>query len=240
MTLCATFTYAYATEIHLLTTDYPPYFGSSLPNGGPITEIVVEAYKKVGYRATIEFVPWVRGMEYAKAGKVDGLQGAWHSRERERWFVFSDELPGNELVLFKRKGTQPSTFTSYADLKPYTIGIVREYRNPVGFETADLRTDEAHTDATNLKKLVKGRVDLILIDRAVADHLLATKLTAYRDSVEAVEPPVELLPLHIMISREVEQARRKVDDFNRGLGMLESEGGVQEIVKRHGLNQPNP
>ena len=148
---------ASAADITLMTTDYPPYFSANLPNGGPLTEIVVEAFKAVGHHASIQFVPWVRAMEFAKAGKVDGLHGAWHSEEREAWFVFSDPLPGNKVVLFKRRGAKPERFTSYADLAPYTIGIVRGYRNPAGFEAADLRTDEADSDVANLRKLANSR-----------------------------------------------------------------------------------
>jgi hypothetical protein len=36
-------------KVVLAYVDYPPYYGKSLENGGPITEIIVQAYKQVGY-----------------------------------------------------------------------------------------------------------------------------------------------------------------------------------------------
>ena len=92
---CLVLARANATEINLMTAPYPPYYGPNLTNQGPITEIVVSAYKKVGYRVHIEYVPWARALETVKAGKADGLYGAWYSAERTQWFVYSNQLPSN-------------------------------------------------------------------------------------------------------------------------------------------------
>jgi polar amino acid transport system substrate-binding protein len=233
--LCLAFAHAAGSDLSLMTTDYPPYYGSSLANGGPMTELVVEAFRKVGYNTTVEFVPWIRAMEQAKAGKADGLLGAWYSEEREKWFVFSEALPGNELVLLKRKGTTPARFTSFEDLRSYTIGIVRGYRNPEAFDAAALRTDEAISDTVNLTKLARGRVDLILIDRALASFLLSTKLTEYAGALEALEPPLEVVPMYVLISRKLPNYKNAIADFNRGLELLRAEGAVDEIMRRHGM-----
>lgn len=227
--------YAYGDEIQLMSTDYPPYFAAELPNGGPLTEIVTAAFAQAGHRVAIEFVPWNRALEYGKAGRVDGLHGAWHSREREKWFIFSDPLPGNELIFYKRRGTQPEKFTSYEDLKPFTIGIVKAYRNPKAFEATDLYTDAAVSDQVNLRKLANGRIDLVLIDRAVAEYILATELTEYKDQLVALEPPLEHLPLYVMISRKVENRLEIANDFNRGLAKIVEQGRVVEILEKHGM-----
>ncbi|MCP4983485.1 MAG: transporter substrate-binding domain-containing protein [Gammaproteobacteria bacterium] len=239
LTLSALLSPARGADVQLMSTDFPPYFAAGLPNGGPLTEIVTEAFAKVGHEANIQFVPWARAMEYAKVGKVDGLHGGWHSKERENWFVFSDPLPGNELVFYKRRGAKPDKFTTYEKLKPCTIGIVKEYRNPAAFETADLQTDVADSDQTNLRKLANNRIDLVLIERALAEYLLKTELPEYKGQLEALEPAVETLPIHILISRKIENHRELVDDFNRGLKRLISQGKVSEILEKHGLSSPS-
>ena len=233
--LCAQAAGVCAGEIKLLTTNYPPYFASSLPAGGPLTEIVVQAYARVGHEVHMEYVPWVRAMEHGKDGKVDGLQGAWHSAQREEWFLFSNPLPGNEVVLFKRRGDGPERFESFADLKPYTIGVVKGYRNPSALESQGLRIDQADSDATNIKKLARGRVDLILVERAVASYLLNSELARYRDELEAVEPPVEILPLYVMISKKTTEPDAKLRAFNTGLGLLAADGEIETILRKHGL-----
>jgi polar amino acid transport system substrate-binding protein len=232
---CLAIARANATEVNLITAAYPPYYGPNLTNHGPVTEIIVAAYKKVGYRVNIKYVPWARALEIAKSGKADGLYGAWYSAERAQWFVYSNQLLSNEIVLYKRRGTAPQTFTSYSALRSYKIGIVRGYRNPPAFEAAHLRTDTANTDATNLRKLVAKRIDLILIDRGTATYILTHELHNYRERLEAVEPPVEVLPMHLVISKKVQDYQIKRDDFNQGLELLSAAGGVEAIMQQHGM-----
>lgn len=227
--------HAAAGEVRLVTVEYPPYYGPELPNQGPITEVVATAYGIVGYQVDVEFMPWVRAMDEAKAGRADGLLGGWYSKERERWFVFSDELPGNKLHFYKRKGTAPKTFTSYADLTSYTIGTVRGYRNPPEFDAAPLQTDEAHSDKVNLIKLANGRVDLVLIDRAVAEFLLGDELTRYAARLEAIQPPIEKPPLYVLISKKADNYEKKLDALNEGLKILKSKGAIRAIMERHGM-----
>ena len=226
---------AAAQKVVFFTVDYPPYYGSNLENDGPVTEIVAEAYRRVGYEIEVNYMPWARAYQEAKAGNADGLLGAWYSEEREKSFIFSDPLPGNEVVLFKQKDAKPEKFTSYAELQPYRIGIVRGYRNPPEFDAANLKTEKANSDKINLTKLAKGRVDLILVDRALANHIIRKELPEYEGDLVAVEPPVEVLPLYILFSRAAENAQEKADAFNRGLKLLQKEGRVEEILKQHGI-----
>lgn len=231
---------AAAEKIHFVTVDYPPYYGSELPGGGPITELVTEAYKRVGHDVEVDYMPWARAMRQALAGSADGLLGAWYSEEREKSFIYSDPLPGNEVVLFKRKGAKPETFTSYADLQPYRLGVVRGYRNPPEFEAADLKTEVANSDKLNLTKLAKGRIDLVLVDKALANYIIRKELPEYEGELVAVEPPLEVLPMYILFTRDAEKAQEKADALNKGLALLEKEGRVQEILKRHGISITRP
>lgn len=120
-------------------------------------------------------------------------------------------------------------------MKVYKIGVVREYRNPPGFDAVKLRTEEANSDKLNLTKLANERVDLISIDRAIAKYILAGELTEDRDQLEAVDPPLEIAPLYILISKEADEYQQKMDHFNKGLKVLTDESGVDEIMKRHNL-----
>ena len=143
-----------AEKIDLVTAEYPPYYGSNMKNGGPLTEIAVAAFKNGGYDAKVTYLPFARALKYGKEGKADGLLGIWYSKERAQWFVYSKPLPGNEVVLYKRTGTKPDKFTDYAALKPYEIGIVRGYANPPEFDDAKLKTQIANNDLQNLRRLL--------------------------------------------------------------------------------------
>ena len=145
--------------LNIAATEFPPYYGKDLENNGFFTEIIREAFKRSGYNLEIDFLPWKRALEGAKRGKYDGLYSVWYRLEREEWFVFSDALPANELVFFKHKDMDIS-FGSYDDLKPYTIGVVRGYALPPGFEEAGLKTALGNDDEQNMRKLYKRHVAL--------------------------------------------------------------------------------
>jgi ABC-type amino acid transport substrate-binding protein len=89
-----------------------------------------------------------------------------------------------------------------------------------------------------LRKLANERIDLVLIERALAEYLLKTELPEYKGQMEALEPAVEILPIYILISREIEEHQKLVDDFNRGLKRLISQGKVSNILEKHGLRAP--
>jgi polar amino acid transport system substrate-binding protein len=69
--------------ILLVSSEYPRYFSENLPDFGFITAIVVEAYKRAGYKTDIQFRPWARALKAAKEGPSDGMFALWYRRERE-------------------------------------------------------------------------------------------------------------------------------------------------------------
>ena len=49
LTLASSLCLAGERKLELVSTEFPPYYGKDLENGGFITEIVVEALKRTGY-----------------------------------------------------------------------------------------------------------------------------------------------------------------------------------------------
>lgn len=205
-----------------------------MKNNGPVTEIIVEAYKKVGYVVQVSFFPWQRGELYARVGKYDGMFPPWHTKERETYFVFSDPLFPNEIGFYKRKEMN-ITFKKYEDLKEYDIGICRGYANPDGFDAAGLKTQEVASDVINLKKLAHGRIDLALIDKKLARFFIRTELPQYSDDLEWIEPSLEFKMQYLCVSRRTLDWQKKLDDFNRGLKLLRESGEFEKIILKHDL-----
>lgn len=221
-------------NIEIVTTEYPPYYGSDLQNKGFITEIVVTAFDRSGYDTTIRFLPWQRAFDGTKAGKYTVLYTMWYRKEREKWFEFSDALPANEVGFFKRVGDDIS-FNNFEDLKPYTIGVVRGYVNPPGFDEAGLTTEVVDNDALNLKKLLRGRIDLVLIDKIVGQHILNINHTQRKHEVEWMKPPIRVESQHLVVSKRASDSREILDKFNRGLAAVIADGTVTKIMRKHGF-----
>ncbi len=236
-TVCAVQAGADEKKVTLANIEYPPFAGKKLKHGGFLTEIATQAFKREGYTVDYKYVPWARGLKGTKEGAYDGLCVAWYRPEREQWFIFSKPMPASEIVFFKRKGADISFSGDYEALKPYSIGVVRGYVNPPGFDKVKhkLKIEEVRTDLLNIRKLIRERLDLILIDRFVGKYLISTEMIGFSDTVEVLEPTLKKDINHIMFSKAVDNIQIKVEAFNKGMDALEKEDAVDEILSKHGF-----
>ena len=222
-------------KIELATDTWHPYYGPDLENGGFLTELAKEAFKRTGYDCEVKFVPWKRAFEVAKIGNYDGLLGAYFTEERLEFFVYSEPLSEVKVTFFSKKGRN-ITYRELKDLSPYMIGIVRGYHHTDEFETADYLTKIETADTeNNLRILLAERIDLILESRKVVLYLLQEKFPENITDVEAIEPPLQIHKLHVVISKKSPDYEQKVQDFNRGLQMLKEDGTYDVILKKHGF-----
>jgi ABC-type amino acid transport substrate-binding protein len=230
--------------VTLATLEWEPYIGPNMDNNGYVHEIVAEAYKRSGINVDIRFLPWARAVKTAETGKRDGLFPEYYDESRLEKFVFSDSFPGGPVGLYKRKDNKVSFAVdpqkrqteALRALKKYRFGVVRDYVNTKEFDNATFLTkDVAKSDETNLKKLFKGRIDFIFIDKYVAKHIIVRKYPHFLSELEFMEPPLEVKPLYIAFSKKAKDYQNKLNAFNKGLKKLREEGMLDKILEKHGF-----
>ncbi len=227
--------FAASKTIKLATLDWEPYIGRDLKDNGYVAEIVREAFRRKGYTVKIKFLPWARVLKMAKDGKVDGYFPEYYSAERENEFLFSNEFPGGPLGFFKRKDSDIS-YNKLTDLKPYRIGVVRGYVNTKEFDAADyLKKEPALDDLTNIKKLLAGRIDLLVADKFVGLDLLERNLSNHVGDIEFVQPALELKPLYVCFPRTLSASQMYNKVFNAGLKEIKEDGTLDKILTKHGF-----
>ncbi len=226
---------ASAEEIYLTSFEYPPYYGENLKNQGLITEIIREAFKRVDHDVKVKFYPFARSLSMAKDGAADGMFPPWKTEEREKWFIFSNPIPPPNIIGFYKQKDKKITFRTYQDLKPYRIGSVLKYAYPADFLKSGLKNIIEYTDALLIKDLVAGRIDLAIIDKTQAKHLLKTNFPKQSDNFEFMEPPIATMPQHLVLSKKTRSAQSKINDFNRGLKTIMDDGTFKRILKKHGF-----
>lgn len=141
--------------VTLIATDFPPYTAQNLPEQGFFTAIASAAFKAVGYDTTVVVQPWARVMAAMRKGQYDAVLAVWYQPDRERFLAFTDPLWTNEIGFFGRRDS-PIDVRRLSALKPYTVGVVRDYANPPEFDAAHLNTDPAVDDLTNLRSCWPG------------------------------------------------------------------------------------
>ena len=218
-------------QLQLASTDYPPYFSSALPEGGTLTALTRAAFKAAGYDITLVFLPWARLMLEVERGKYDGVVAVWYKADREHFLALSAPVVDTHVGFYGR-ASLPLDVGSLQNLRTRSIGTVRGYANPTAFDAAGLKTEEVVNDLSNLRKLDKGRLDLVLIDKALAQYLVSQEWPTGNANLMWREPGLQTMPLHIGIARSRPNHASLLNDFNRGLAEIRRTGEYARILKR--------
>lgn len=115
-------------------------------------------------------------------------------------------------------------------MTPYTIGYLRGGSFGAEFDAATyLKKEDVTENEQNIKKLVAGRIDLIIAHRLLILYLLKTKYPEWQNEIEFIDPSWLLINVHHAISRTNPNAEKIVADFNRGLQAIKDDGTYQKI-----------
>ncbi len=116
--------------------------------------------------------------------------------------------------------------------------MIRGYVNTAEFDAATyLKKDEAKDDLTNFKKLIVGRIELIVCDKNVGEHLLKTELKESAGEVEFVEPALENKDLYLCISKSQQNGQKIINEFNAAIKQMADDGTMQKILDKHGIKK---
>ena len=221
--------------IQLATVQWEPYYGPELKNKGYISEITRTVFERAGYDVEIRFMPWKRAIHDTKNGYYDGLMGLYHTKERADWLAYSESIAAIRIVFFAEKGRDIS-YSSLTDLKPYKIGIEREFAYTKAFDSADfLKKEPVREGILNYRKLVKGRIDLVAASEKVFLHMVNSQEENAAENLQVIEPPLTTSRIYNGITRKKEGHEKIVADFNRALREIKQDGTFAGILKKHGF-----
>lgn len=235
--LVITSAFVKAEDIVLAALEYPPHYGEHLEDHGPLIEIIVSAYAEQGLSVEVMFLPWSRALIWADEGRVDGIVGAWYTKERTKSFLYSAPIYPNTMVFYKHKNVDIE-FNQYTDLKDdgRVIGSVRGYTHVDGLEQSGVTIHYVNNDIQNFKLLERERIDLVSVDRDYGRYVLALpELEQVKSKVEAIDKVLEVREQYLVISTKAKQPKAKISAFNQGLAKLKAEGKVEDILRKHGI-----
>ena len=127
-------------------------------------------------------------------------------------------------------------YNTLEDLKAYKIGTAKNYGYPKKFlDASHLNKVEAPKLEFNIRKLLKGRIDIVIGSKKVTQHFLNNTYPDDKDKIEIMQPAIETMPLYVAFSKNSAGYKQKVEDFNKGLSMIKSDGTFDSILKKHGF-----
>ncbi|MRR38471.1 transporter substrate-binding domain-containing protein, partial [bacterium] len=78
-------------------------------------------------------------------------------------------------------------------------------------------------------------VDLIVIDKLVAQHIIKRDMPGSAAQLEVVDHPLVIHPLFVIFPKKSPGSKKLRDDLNKGLEIIEKDGTVKKIMSRSGL-----
>ena len=165
---------AHGEKLRIVTEPWAPYVYEE--NGqmrGLDYETTVIVFQRLGIEVQWQFLPWKRCLAMLDQGLADGALDIFHSHERDAALLYpSEPLSQVEFVMFYAN-ERPHPFQTLNDLKGLTIGTSPGYLYSAGFSESSLFTREpAPSHEANFGKLARGRIDLVITDRRVGQHVL--------------------------------------------------------------------
>lgn len=229
-------TYA-ADTITVTTLEWPPYTSEELPKGGATTEVVNQAFSAANLDVSVATLPWKRAIAIAKEdpSSVAYFPG-YHCRHVDG-FVASDPI-GTGPLGFAQNVNAPVTWTDVDDIgeQKLKVGTVLGYANTDEFDekagTGWIRALPAPDDVTNLRKLLRQRIDVAVIDKLVLSYLLATEetLKEMADELSFNERPLAEKTLYLCFTDDA-GGRALRDQFNAGLEKIDVDLIVQKYFE---------
>lgn len=169
--LCYT---AHATEIEIVTEEFPPYnYTQHGQITGISTEIVQAAFKEADINYTIAVYPWARAYKMALEEKNILIYSILRTPERENLLQWVGEIAPRKSFFYKLKKRKDIIINSLEDAKKYTIGGVRgdarvSYLNNNGFDIKEIVSN----DELNIRKLFAERIELMICNELSFTHLV--------------------------------------------------------------------
>lgn len=227
-----------AQPLRVCTNEWPPY--TLLEDGqvrGIDADLLTLVLDNLGITHEMTLEPWRRCLRKMRDGQLDILLDAFYNEERARQMLFPKEpMTETAMVLF------------YATARPHLVSSVNELAGlRVGTEpgyaygdatfangTHFIREDAPSLEA-NFGKLLLGRIDLVITDRAVG--LYTARLLGMQEAIDYNRQPLYSDRVYAAFSRKPEVAAL-LPRFEAELKRLKASPAYAQILQRY--HQPVP
>ncbi len=240
---------ARADSITLVADSWCPYNceeGADAP--GYLIDIAREALALSGHTVSYQEMSWTRAIYQVQRGAAQGLAGAITSEVPD--FIFPKLALGlvpNAFFTLPESTWKPTDKDAFTSVR---LGVIRDYdygsklQKWIDQNRETILVQEAQGNnalETNLRKLVHGRIDVVVDQKASV--LAKAREMGIADQIRlAGEDPVEPDEdsLYIAFSPVLERSRQYADDLDRGVRMLREQGRLQMILDKYGLEDWEP
>ena len=226
-------------KLYFVLGEYPPYASAFQKEKGISVYLLKEAFKRVGQEVEVDFLPWSLSLIEARKGQTFNGSFLWSkTKKREEDFLFSDVILEQIVVFFHRK-KEEFNWKKFKDLKGKAIGTTMGYsygpKMDLIIKKGLLKTVPTAEIISNLRRLIKGSIDLFPVEPTIAKYYL--KKIGEKDPISANllafhKKPVHYYKLHLILNKTKDGNKEIISTFNKGLKSL------KELLGDHTVTRP--
>lgn len=231
-------------SIRITNGEWPPLFSEKLPQYGPCSRIVSEAFALEGVKVVYGFFPWERAFRFSEAGKWDGAIGWPYNKDKAKTHYYSkDVINKGECVFFFRKN-MPFEWSSVNDLKKYKLGVTLgdwmldgDDEFTKALRDGELKYARASRDELNFRKLARKRIDIfpqqLEVGYAQIKNMVKTGelKQSEADMITHYPTPYKNMPLYLLLNKKNENNKQMIELFDRGMRQLIDSGQYDRIYE---------
>jgi polar amino acid transport system substrate-binding protein len=171
-----------APDLQAFTENLPPLnYAAASGAAGFSVELLRLMAGEAGLRLDIQVQPWIRATRSAAEANNTVLFSLARLPERESQYLWVGPISERRIVIYRLKQRSDIRFSGLDRLQGLRLGAVRESASAKRLLSLGLRPELdiewAFDDAGNLRKLLAGRMELlVMLDWAAAWHMQQHKL----------------------------------------------------------------
>lgn len=153
-------------KLNVVTEDWPPFILKGQEVSGIVTKNIKEILAYTDIKYSIDVYPWARSFHLATTNPNVLIYSIYKTKQREAKFHWFCPVYKSTPIHAYKLASNQINIDSLEALKTSVVGIMRgdnshSYFLNNGFEEG-VNIDLSSNEETNLKKLIKGRVDVVI------------------------------------------------------------------------------
>lgn len=228
--------------ITLANDHFPPYVmdgGKGFATGGVAFEVLSEVFRTLKIEQDVQFVvlPWARVIEFAKTGDTDGVMFLFRTKEREKFFDYTEPLVRTPLVIFYSRKKHPDglTWKKLSDLKSYRFAVTRgasygkEWDEAI--KSGVLEGTIVSEPVQTIRMVQQGRVDFTPMNLLTGLYFMKQRgMTA--DQIGINEKPINYSFYHMAFSKK-SPSKGLVPRIDQVLQDMKQNGLIDQILDKY-------
>ena len=213
-----------------IVADYWPPFTTEQKGQRIAADLVETALSNADIIHQTQLLPWNDVLEGVKSGKYDAIVGAWKSKERQSYLMFSRPYLENRIKLVGRIDNRIE-YKNLDQLAGKKVGIVKGYAyGPEVSDNKSIIKVSGATVAGNIKNLVAKKVDYILADSIVAQAMKEFLPKDVKKELVVYEKAVLVKPLHFALRKNYPNGKAILEKFNNAISKMLADGSYNKIL----------